>query len=36
MMLTSEQSHATIRIPDFEKMYKESGGRIDIRHKKII
>ena len=31
-MLTNEQDHATIRRPDFEKMYKESFGRIDKKN----
>lgn len=35
MMFTGRQDHATITRPDFEKLYKESAGRIDIRLKHI-
>ena len=35
MMFTANQDHAVIRRPDFEKMYKDSAGRIDKRNKNI-
>jgi hypothetical protein len=34
-MFTANQDHAVIRRPDFEKMYKDSAGRIDKRNKNI-
>ena len=35
MMFTNRQDHAIITRPDFEKMYKDSAGRIDKRNKHI-
>ena len=35
MMLTSEQDHATIRRPDFEKMFNKISERVVIKHKSI-